>query len=147
MGGATVGHTRWVLDAIPQVATLIAVYANWCFARIKGSGWGWAGVIWLHSTYVPLDFLKFAIRYIQSGKAWNNLLENKIMGKRREKHSGLQHRGPFTVFSQLKRTTFSMRRTVTGSFPRLQNKRSGGLRLQGKDHLHSYIDIESCLSP
>ncbi|XP_048436337.1 plasma membrane ATPase 4-like isoform X2 [Pyrus x bretschneideri] len=60
-----------------KVATLIAVYANWCFARIKGSGWGWAGVIWLHSTYVPLDFLKFAIRYIQSGKAWNNLLENK----------------------------------------------------------------------
>ncbi|KAB2629513.1 plasma membrane ATPase 4 [Pyrus ussuriensis x Pyrus communis] len=62
-----------------HVATLIAVYANWCFARIKGAGWGWAGVIWLHSivTYVPLDFLKFAIRYIQSGKAWNNLLENK----------------------------------------------------------------------
>ncbi|KAM1021791.1 hypothetical protein ACFX2I_042840 [Malus domestica] len=28
-------------------------------------------------TYVPRDFLKFAIRYIQSGKAWNNLLENK----------------------------------------------------------------------
>ncbi|CAN6583510.1 unnamed protein product [Malus baccata var. baccata] len=61
------------------VATLIAVYANWGFARIKGAGWGWAGVIWLYSivTYVPLDFLKFAIRYIQSGKAWNNLLENK----------------------------------------------------------------------
>ncbi|XP_048436335.1 plasma membrane ATPase 4 isoform X2 [Pyrus x bretschneideri] len=61
------------------VATLIAVYANWGFARIKGAGWGWAGVIWLYSvvTYFPLDFLKFAIRYIQSGKAWNNLLENK----------------------------------------------------------------------
>ncbi|CAN6681873.1 unnamed protein product [Malus baccata var. baccata] len=61
------------------VATLIAVYANWGFARIEGAGWGWAGVIWLYSivTYVPLDLLKFAIRYIQSGKAWNNLLENK----------------------------------------------------------------------
>ncbi|PON73026.1 P-type ATPase [Parasponia andersonii] len=61
------------------VATLIAVYANWGFARIKGTGWGWAGVIWLYSvvTYVPLDFLKFAIRYILSGKAWDNLLENK----------------------------------------------------------------------
>nr|AKI29085.1 plasma membrane ATPase [Pyrus betulifolia] len=61
------------------VATLIAVYANWGFARIQGAGWGWAGVIWLYSivTYVPLDLLKFAIRYIQSGKAWNNLLENK----------------------------------------------------------------------
>ncbi|KAK4404592.1 Plasma membrane ATPase 4 [Sesamum angolense] len=32
-----------------MVATLIAVYANWGFARIKGCGWGWAGVIWLYS--------------------------------------------------------------------------------------------------
>ncbi|KAB2604553.1 plasma membrane ATPase 4 [Pyrus ussuriensis x Pyrus communis] len=72
-----------MFQLVALVATLIAVYANWCFARIKGAGWGWAGVIWLHSivTYVPLDFLKFAIRYIQSGKAWNNLLENKIYGK------------------------------------------------------------------
>lgn len=61
------------------VATLIAVYANWAFARIEGCGWGWAGVIWLFSvvTYFPLDLLKFAIRYILSGKAWDNLLENK----------------------------------------------------------------------
>ena len=60
---------------------MISVYANWGFARIKGTGWGWAGVIWLYSvvTYVPLDFLKFAIRYIQSGKAWDNLLENKVL--------------------------------------------------------------------
>jgi H+-transporting ATPase len=61
------------------VATLIAVYANWEFANIKGCGWGWAGVIWIYSIvfYVPLDFMKFAIRYILSGKAWDNLLENK----------------------------------------------------------------------
>ncbi|EOY29211.1 hypothetical protein QUC31_020922 [Theobroma cacao] len=61
------------------VATLIAVYANWGFARIKGMGWGWAGVIWLYSvvTFVPLDLIKFATRYVLSGKAWDNLLENK----------------------------------------------------------------------
>ncbi|CAH2061225.1 unnamed protein product [Thlaspi arvense] len=61
------------------VATLIAVYANWSFARIEGTGWGWAGVIWLYSlvTYIPLDLLKFGIRYVLSGKAWLNLLENK----------------------------------------------------------------------
>ncbi|XP_058207803.1 plasma membrane ATPase 4-like [Rhododendron vialii] len=61
------------------VATLIAVYANWGFAKIKGCGWGWAGVIWVYSIvfYVPLDVMKFAIRYILSGKAWNNLLDNK----------------------------------------------------------------------
>ncbi|XP_075503284.1 plasma membrane ATPase 4-like isoform X1 [Primulina tabacum] len=61
------------------VATLLAVYANWGFARIEGCGWGWAGVIWIYSAvfYVPLDFIKFAIRYILSGNAWKNLYENK----------------------------------------------------------------------
>ncbi|XP_043720468.1 plasma membrane ATPase [Telopea speciosissima] len=61
------------------VATLIAVYANWGFAFIKGCGWGWAGVIWLYSVifYVPLDFIKFAIRYVLSGRAWVNLFESK----------------------------------------------------------------------
>ncbi|KAK6158672.1 hypothetical protein DH2020_005986 [Rehmannia glutinosa] len=61
------------------VATLIAVYANWSFAKIEGCGWGWAGVIWLYSivTYIPLDILKFCIHYVLSGKAWDNLLENK----------------------------------------------------------------------
>jgi H+-transporting ATPase len=61
------------------IATVIAVYANWEFARIKGIGWGWAAVIWLYSIvfYIPLDLMKFAIRYILSGKAWNNLLDNK----------------------------------------------------------------------
>ncbi|NBH76555.1 hypothetical protein D3Z29_11945, partial [Rodentibacter pneumotropicus] len=61
------------------VATLIAVYANWKFARIQGCGWGWAGVIWLYSIvfYFPLDIMKFAIRYILSGKAWQNLYDNK----------------------------------------------------------------------
>ncbi|KAG1326911.1 plasma membrane ATPase [Cocos nucifera] len=62
-----------------SVATLIAVYANWGFARIQGIGWGWAGVIWLYSIvfFFPLDLFKFAIRYILSGKAWDNLLEKK----------------------------------------------------------------------
>ncbi|KAK9931690.1 hypothetical protein M0R45_018958 [Rubus argutus] len=66
--------------AIAQlIATLIAVYANWGFARIHGVGWGWAGVIWIYSIvfYFPLDIMKFAIRYILSGKAWLNMIENK----------------------------------------------------------------------
>ncbi|XP_050373664.1 plasma membrane ATPase 4 [Argentina anserina] len=66
--------------AIAQlIATLVAVYANWGFARIHGVGWGWAGVIWIYSIvfYFPLDIMKFAIRYILSGKAWQNMLENK----------------------------------------------------------------------
>ncbi|KAJ8647675.1 hypothetical protein MRB53_000698 [Persea americana] len=62
-----------------KVATLLAVYANWGFAKIKGVGWGWAGVVWLYSLvfYVPLDLIKFAVRYALSGKAWDNLIEGK----------------------------------------------------------------------
>ncbi|PKU64560.1 plasma membrane ATPase 4 isoform X1 [Dendrobium catenatum] len=65
--------------AAQMVATVIAVYASWSFARIEGIGWGWAGVIWIFSciTYVPLDVLKFTTRHTLSGKAWDNLLQNK----------------------------------------------------------------------
>nr|KAJ0208934.1 hypothetical protein LSAT_V11C400191440 [Lactuca sativa] len=61
------------------IATLIAVYANWDFAKIHGIGWGWAGVIWLYSIifYFPLDLFKFIIRFSLSGKAWNHMLQNK----------------------------------------------------------------------
>ncbi|XP_071733440.1 plasma membrane ATPase-like isoform X1 [Rutidosis leptorrhynchoides] len=61
------------------IATCIAVYANWDFARVKGIGWGWAGVIWLYSIvfYFPLDIFKFIIRYALSGKAWDNMLEKR----------------------------------------------------------------------
>ncbi|KAF5445762.1 hypothetical protein F2P56_034788 [Juglans regia] len=65
--------------AAQLVATAIAVYAQWGFARIHGIGWGWAGVIWIYSiiTYIPLDILKFIIRYGLAGKAWDNMLQNK----------------------------------------------------------------------
>ncbi|CAA7395974.1 unnamed protein product [Spirodela intermedia] len=55
------------------------IVAQWGFARVHGIGWGWAGVIWLYSftTYLPLDIIKFVIRYALSGKAWDNLLQNK----------------------------------------------------------------------
>lgn len=63
-----------------QIATILAVYANWEFAKIKGIGWGWAGVIWLYSIifYIPLDILKFITRYALSGKAWDNIVQNKV---------------------------------------------------------------------
>ncbi|GLU01148.1 hypothetical protein SLE2022_184720 [Rubroshorea leprosula] len=61
------------------VATLIAVYANWDFAKIKGIGWRWAGVIWLYSivTYMPLDLLKFAIQYLLGSNVRDTLLQDK----------------------------------------------------------------------
>lgn len=69
-----------LLMLLPKVATLLAVYAHWSFAKIRGIGWGWAGVIWLYTiiTYIPLDILKFIIRYALSGKAWDNMLQNKV---------------------------------------------------------------------
>ncbi|KAH9775828.1 ATPase 11 plasma membrane-type-related [Citrus sinensis] len=62
------------------IATLIAVYANWSFAAIEGIGWGWAGVVWLYNIifYIPLDFIKFFIRYALSGKAWDLVIEQRI---------------------------------------------------------------------
>ncbi|XP_062157458.1 ATPase 10, plasma membrane-type [Alnus glutinosa] len=61
------------------VATLIAVYATISFAEISGIGWGWAGVIWLYSLifYIPLDVIKFIVRYALSGDAWNLLFDRK----------------------------------------------------------------------
>ncbi|KAK4415001.1 ATPase 8, plasma membrane-type [Sesamum alatum] len=61
------------------LATIIAVYAHWEFARIKGIGWGWGGVIWIYSivTYFPLDILKFGIRFALSGKAWDSMIQNR----------------------------------------------------------------------
>ncbi|KAF2300878.1 hypothetical protein GH714_017979 [Hevea brasiliensis] len=61
------------------VATLIAVYAHISFAYIRGIGWGWAGVIWLYSLifYIPLDIIKFTVRYALSGEAWNLLFDRK----------------------------------------------------------------------
>ena len=53
---------------------MIAVYWKSGFAKMQPIGWGWAGVIWLYSlvTFVPLDLFKFAVRYVLSGRAWNN---------------------------------------------------------------------------
>ncbi|GLU14147.1 hypothetical protein SLE2022_307340 [Rubroshorea leprosula] len=61
------------------VATIIAVYAHISFAYISGIGWGWAGVIWLYSLifYIPLDIIKFTVRYALSGEAWNLVFDRK----------------------------------------------------------------------
>ncbi|KAG6719807.1 hypothetical protein I3842_03G025400 [Carya illinoinensis] len=68
------------------VATLIAVYANWSFAAIEGIGWRWAGVIWLYNliSYIPLDFIKFFIRYALSGRAWDLVIEQRIAFTRKK---------------------------------------------------------------
>ena len=72
-----------------QIATIIAVYADWGFAAIKGIGWGWAGVIWLYNIvfYLPLDVIKFLIRYAMSGRAWDLVLDQRV----RTRISYVQH--------------------------------------------------------
>ncbi|KAL0451710.1 UNVERIFIED_CONTAM: ATPase 8, plasma membrane-type [Sesamum latifolium] len=62
------------------LATIIAVYAHWEFARIKGIGWGWAAIIWIYTiiTYFPLDIIKFGIRFALSGKAWDSMIQKRI---------------------------------------------------------------------
>lgn len=64
--------------AAQLIATILAVYADWGFARIQPIGWGWAGVIWLYSIvfYLPLDIIKFFVRYIVSGDPWS-LITNR----------------------------------------------------------------------
>ncbi|CAI9777366.1 unnamed protein product [Fraxinus pennsylvanica] len=68
------------------IATLIAVYANWNFSAIEGIGWGWAGVIWLYNLvfYFPLDLIKFFIRYVLSGRAWDLVIDQRIAFTRKK---------------------------------------------------------------
>jgi H+-transporting ATPase len=63
-----------------QIATLIAVYADWGFTSIKGIGWGWAGVVWLYNLvfYFPLDIIKVLIRYALSGRAWDLVIDQRV---------------------------------------------------------------------
>ncbi|KAJ2758167.1 hypothetical protein IWQ57_006903, partial [Coemansia nantahalensis] len=50
------------------VATMITVYANWGFTEIYGSGWHWAGAVWIWDIvwFVPLDFIKFGMAAVIS---------------------------------------------------------------------------------
>ncbi|CAM8959154.1 unnamed protein product [Rhodiola kirilowii] len=68
------------------IATLIAVYANWTFAAIEGIGWGWAGIIWLYNFifYIPLDLLKFFVRYALSGRAWDLIIDQRTAFTRKK---------------------------------------------------------------
>ncbi|XP_045794830.1 ATPase 10, plasma membrane-type isoform X1 [Trifolium pratense] len=101
------------------VATLIAVYANISFAEIQGIGWEWAGVIWLFSLifYVPLDIIKFTVRYALSGEAWNLLFDRKTAFTSKKDY-GTKDRAAKWVLSQ-------------GSLQGL-NQMSSGLEVSGR---------------
>ncbi|EOA15187.1 hypothetical protein CARUB_v10028575mg [Capsella rubella] len=100
--------------AAQAIATIIAVYPNWEFARIRGIGWGWAAVIWLYSIvfYFPLDIMKFAIRYILAGTAWNNLIDNKTAFTTKQNY-GIEEREAQWAHAQ--RTLHGLQNTETAN--------------------------------
>ncbi|KAJ3698968.1 hypothetical protein LUZ61_002673 [Rhynchospora tenuis] len=109
-------------------ATVIAVYLHWPFARMKGCGWGWAIIIWVYSliTYLPLDVLKFSIRYILSGKAWRNLNNKTAFTTKKDygKGGGRQN-GPI-----IKEVCMVSRQWITLLLPDYQAAMENCLRLQ-----------------
>ncbi|KAG0741849.1 hypothetical protein G6F62_007343 [Rhizopus arrhizus] len=59
------------------VATFIAVYADWGFTELKGCGWNWAGIAWIWNIiwFLPMDLIKFAMRFFFEPK--NDLKNSK----------------------------------------------------------------------
>lgn len=68
------------MDYFLQFATVLSAVVTSDFCGIRKIGWGWTGVIWLFNiiTYLLLDPIKFAVRYVLSGKAWNLLLDRRV---------------------------------------------------------------------
>ncbi|CAK5282839.1 unnamed protein product [Mycena citricolor] len=46
------------------ISSIIAVYANWGFTQIQGVSGGWIGIVWIWDIlwFVPLDWIKFAMK-------------------------------------------------------------------------------------
>ncbi|BBN08534.1 H+-transporting ATPase [Marchantia polymorpha subsp. ruderalis] len=92
-----------VAFAIAQlIATIIAVYANWPFARIRGCGWGWAGITWLYNIvwYLPLDAIKIICRYLLTGDAWGLLTEQKVAFSRQSNYGQQARQAQWVAFSR-----------------------------------------------
>ncbi|GAA0144677.1 primary active transporter [Lithospermum erythrorhizon] len=105
------------------IATLIAVYANWSFCAIKGIGWGWAGIIWLYNIvfYIPLDFIKFFIRYVLSGKAWDLLIDQRTAFTRK-KNFGKEERELKWLKAQRSLHGLHQAESLSGDKPRVNEQ-------------------------
>ncbi|KAJ7246193.1 hypothetical protein C8J57DRAFT_1523707 [Mycena rebaudengoi] len=46
------------------ISSIIAAYANWGFAKVHGISGGWIGIVWIWNIiwFIPLDWIKFAMR-------------------------------------------------------------------------------------
>ncbi|KAI8011934.1 ATPase 4, plasma membrane-type [Camellia lanceoleosa] len=78
------------VSIISQALIFVTRSRSWSFVelllKLKGLDGGWAGVTWLYNiiTYIPLDFIKFIIRYAISGKAWDLVIEQRIAFTRKK---------------------------------------------------------------
>ncbi|EFJ34065.1 hypothetical protein SELMODRAFT_83063, partial [Selaginella moellendorffii] len=103
--------------AAQLVATIISAHLHLGFAKIHPIGWKWCGVIWLFSIvfYIPLDIIKFAIRYFLFGHVWDLVLERKIAFTR-QKDFGKEARE--LQWAQTQRTRHGLQKTLErgGSF-------------------------------
>ncbi|KAL2614112.1 hypothetical protein R1flu_025804 [Riccia fluitans] len=92
-----------VAFAIAQlIATIIAVYANWDFAKIAGCGWGWAGITWLYNIiwYLPLDAIKIVCRYLLTGDAWRLVTEQKVAFTRQRNYGQQARQAQWVAFAK-----------------------------------------------
>ncbi|KAL3688996.1 hypothetical protein R1sor_015305 [Riccia sorocarpa] len=118
------GFLLVVAFAIAQlIATIIAVYANWTFARINGCGWGWAGITWLYNIiwYLPLDAIKIVCRYLLTGDAWRLVTEQKVAFTRQQNYGQQARQAQWVAFSK---------RDAKGNDPFVVARRSILLRQQ-----------------
>ncbi|KAI8026988.1 hypothetical protein LOK49_LG02G01199 [Camellia lanceoleosa] len=74
----------WRFDFPPFMVLIIAILNDGVLLKLKGLDG--VGVIWLYNiiTYIPLDFIKFIIRYAISGKAWDLIIEQRIAFPRKK---------------------------------------------------------------
>ncbi|KVI02527.1 Cation-transporting P-type ATPase [Cynara cardunculus var. scolymus] len=120
------------------IATLIAVYANWSFCAIEGIGWGWAGVIWLYNIvfYIPLDFIKFFIRYALSGRAWDLVIDQRVAFTRK-RNFGKEDRE--LKWAQAQRTLHGLDPPETQFAAGIAySQRSRGIGCEIEEHRHRY---------
>ncbi|KAH7866279.1 hypothetical protein Vadar_018033 [Vaccinium darrowii] len=128
------------------IATLIAVYADISFASISGIGWGWAGVIWLYSLifYIPLDVIKFVVRYALSGEAWNLVFDRKAAFTSKHDY-GKEDREAKWVLSQrtiqgLMSGEFEIRRKSSSLIAEQARRRAEIARLRETHTLRGHVE-------
>ncbi|CAO3579972.1 unnamed protein product [Absidia cylindrospora] len=107
------------------VATFIAVYADWGFTKIAGSGWTWAGIAWVWNFiwFVPLDLIKFAMQRVFTPKTPAPLPDHASGGYRSRRSSTMSNSTSARYYANR-----------TQSLRALERPRNFGKRILGLEH-------------